>query len=250
VTDPTRASSPAAPRPGGRVVGVLLAAGAGTRAGRPKALVRDTDGTPWLALGCAALLDGGCDAVVVVLGAQADEARSLVPADPRLLVVVADVWADGLGASLRAGLAAAAGPGVGALLAGLPGGGLPDGGRSDGGRSDGGRSDGGRPRRGPHRDGPEEARCALVSLVDLPGLPPAAVARLLDGDGARSAGALRQAVFHGRPGHPVVIGRDHWDALSATLQGDAGARAYLVAHGAEQVDGSDLWDGADVDRPA
>jgi len=233
VTEPTRAPSspsgvPAGSAPGGRVVGVLLAAGAGTRAGRPKALVRDPDGTPWLERGCAALLDGGCDVVVVVLGARAGEARGLVPADPRLLVVVADDWAEGLAASLRAGLAAAAGPQVARALAGLP----------DVGTTAGAGA------------AVEEARCALVSLVDLPGLPPAAVARLLDGDGARSSSALRQAVFGGRPGHPVVIGRDHWAPLAATLHGDSGARSWLHAHGAERVDASDLWDGADVDRPA
>jgi CTP:molybdopterin cytidylyltransferase MocA len=224
VTEPTRApSSPSGVPTGGRVVGVLLAAGAGTRAGRPKALVRDPDGTPWLERGCAALLDGGCDVVVVVLGARAGEARGLVPADPRLLVVVAGDWAEGLAASLRAGLAAAAGPEVARALAEA----------ADGAGG-----------------GAEEARCALVSLVDLPGLPPAAVARLLDGEGARSASALRQAVFGGRPGHPVVIGRDHWAPLAATLHGDSGARSWLHAHGAERVDASDLWDGADVDRPA
>ncbi|ROS59269.1 molybdenum cofactor cytidylyltransferase/nicotine blue oxidoreductase [Frigoribacterium sp. PhB160] len=193
-------------------VGLLLAAGAGTRAGRPKALVRGADGTPWVARATAALLTGGCDAVVVVLGARADEARVLVPDDPRIRVVVADDWAEGLGASLRTGLRALSAP------------------------------------RRP--DGDEEARCALVSLVDLPGLPPAAVARLLDVDDAARAGSLRQAAFGGRPGHPVLVGRVHWEPLAAELAGDSGARAYLDAHGADRVDCSDLWDGADVDRPA
>lgn len=88
------------------VVGVLLAAGAGTRMGRPKALVRDPAGTPWVALGVAALLDGECDAVVVVLGAAAETARELVPVRPDVRVVVAPDWSDGPGASLAAGLRA------------------------------------------------------------------------------------------------------------------------------------------------
>lgn len=77
--------------------GLLLAAGAGTRMGRPKALV-DT----WLADAVRTLRDGGCDEVTVVLGAAVDEARDLLSGDER--VVVAMDWASGMSASLRAGL--------------------------------------------------------------------------------------------------------------------------------------------------
>ncbi|MBZ5734582.1 NTP transferase domain-containing protein [Nocardioides sp. TRM66260-LWL] len=82
-----------------QVAGLLLAAGAGRRYGRPKALVDD-----WLPRAVEALRDGGCAPVVVVLGAAADEARARVPDGVR--VVVAEGWAEGMGASLRAGLAA------------------------------------------------------------------------------------------------------------------------------------------------
>ncbi|HWR85187.1 MAG TPA: NTP transferase domain-containing protein, partial [Rhodoglobus sp.] len=51
------------------VTGIVLAAGAGTRAGGAKALRREPDGTPWLELAATALRDGGCERVVVVLGA-------------------------------------------------------------------------------------------------------------------------------------------------------------------------------------
>ena len=61
------------------VAGLLLAAGAGTRMGRPKALVVDADGTSWLARGVEALRAGGCDEVAVVLGAAVDEARGVRP---------------------------------------------------------------------------------------------------------------------------------------------------------------------------
>jgi molybdenum cofactor cytidylyltransferase/nicotine blue oxidoreductase len=81
---------------------LLLAAGAGTRMGRPKALVIDEDGTSWLARGVEVLRSGGCDEVTVVLGAAADEARALVPEE--VTVVVATDWAEGMSASLRAGL--------------------------------------------------------------------------------------------------------------------------------------------------
>ena len=94
------------------VGGLLLAAGAGRRMGRPKALVDD-----WLARGVGVLHDGGCDPVTVVLGAAAGDARRLLDAqvEPEVAVVVAADWATGMAASLRAGLAAL-GPEVTAAL--------------------------------------------------------------------------------------------------------------------------------------
>ena len=78
----------------------MLAAGAGRRFGGPKALARDPDGTPWIELAVRMLREAGCDRVLVALGASADAARALVPADARPLVVAG--WAEGLSASLRA----------------------------------------------------------------------------------------------------------------------------------------------------
>jgi CTP:molybdopterin cytidylyltransferase MocA len=181
--------------------GLLLAAGAGSRMGRPKALVRDPDGTAWLPRSVAALADGGCDPVTVVLGAAAGEAGTLVPEGVE--VVVADDWAEGQSASLRAGLRAlAAGP----------------------------------------------ADVVVVSLVDLPDVGPAVVRRLVDA--VTGPDALARAAFSGRPGHPVVIGRDHWDGVLATATGDQGARAYLAAHDVRLVECGDLATGRDVDaRP-
>lgn len=80
-----------------RVVGVLLAAGAGRRYGKPKVLVGN-----WLDTAVAALRGGGCDDVVVVLGA-AD-----VRAPAGVTTIIAPDWAAGLSASLRTGLAQAA----------------------------------------------------------------------------------------------------------------------------------------------
>src|SRR5258705_4184734 len=73
--------------------GVLLAAGAGTRYGMPKVLAEDG---AWLRGCVTALTDGGCDDVVVVLGAAVVD----VPAPAR--AVVAEGWAQGLSASVRA----------------------------------------------------------------------------------------------------------------------------------------------------
>ncbi|MFC7025528.1 nucleotidyltransferase family protein [Promicromonospora thailandica] len=87
-------------------LGIVLAAGAGRRFGGPKALARDAGGVPWVHLACRTLHDGGCAEVVVVLGADADLARALVPEGAR--PVVAADWASGVAASLRTGLTAAA----------------------------------------------------------------------------------------------------------------------------------------------
>ena len=87
-----------------------------------------------------------------------------------------------------------------------------------------------------------DATSALLTLVDLPALPLAAVRRVL------SAGVpLAQATWGGAPGHPVLIARSHWATLAASVAGDSGARAYLVANGALEVECGDLGDGGDVD---
>lgn len=83
------------------VAGLLLAAGSGSRFGGPKALVR-LDGELLVERGQRLLGDGGCDPVLVVVGAHADE----VAVHASRPVVAAD-WQTGMGASLRAGLAAA-----------------------------------------------------------------------------------------------------------------------------------------------
>lgn len=96
---------PASVAPGSAApAGIVLAAGAGTRMGRPKALVVE-NGTAWVATATALLSDSGCSPVIVVLGASAERARVLVPGFAR--VVIAENWESGMSASLRAGLAAA-----------------------------------------------------------------------------------------------------------------------------------------------
>jgi len=194
-----------------RIAGVVLAAGAGTRFGGPKALATHPDGTPWLATAVRALADAGCSPVLVVLGAGADAAEAMLAARPeadRAVVVRADGWADGMSASLRAALGAAA-----AL------------------------------------DPPPVALAVALAVVpvDVPDLDAATVRRVLDAADVDPT-TLRQAVFRGRPGHPALIGRDHWPPLAAAVRGDAGARPYLAAHAAQLVEAADLSTGADVDR--
>ena len=98
----------------GDVAGLLLAAGAGRRLGCPKALVK-LGGAPLTERGLGTLRTGGCRPVMVVLGAAAEEvrqARSLGDA----VVVVNDAWSDGMGGSVRAGLAEARRSGAAAVL--------------------------------------------------------------------------------------------------------------------------------------
>ncbi|MFD0365200.1 NTP transferase domain-containing protein [Nocardia sp. GCM10030253] len=99
--DPARGAG----RTGGpECVGIVLAAGAGTRYGKPKVLA---EGGAWLHAAVAALRGGGCDPIIVVLGATGPSPEIVdLPAGVRH-VWAAD-WATGLGASFRAGLIAAA----------------------------------------------------------------------------------------------------------------------------------------------
>jgi nicotine blue oxidoreductase len=86
--------------------GLLLAAGQGRRYGMPKALA-ERDGRRWVDLALDVLRAGGCDPLVVVLGAAAAEVREVATLDGALIVENRD-WAEGIGSSLRAGLAALA----------------------------------------------------------------------------------------------------------------------------------------------
>ena len=121
------------------LIGIVLAAGAGSRLGRPKALMRTADGEPWVARAARLLRAAGCNHVLVVLGAAAAEATDLVPADSDILVV--ENWADGMGESLRQALCAA-------LAGAAPAGAAP-------------------------------ADAALITLVDLPDLPLEVANRIL-----------------------------------------------------------------------
>ena len=182
------------------LAGLLLAAGAGTRMGRPKALVGDHGG-PWLTRGVETLTAGGCSTVTVVLGAGAEDAVPLLDGLGVDLVLAAD-WTEGMSASLRAGLRSLA-------------------------RS--------------------EATGCLVHLVDLPDVTPDVIARLVAA-GPDAPDLLARATYDGRPGHPVLLGRDHWAGVLETLTGDEGARAYLSAHPTTAVECGDLASGHDVDR--
>lgn len=181
------------------VQGLLLAAGAGTRMGMPKALVADDAGS-WLVRGVRALGDGGCSGVTVVLGARSSEAVSLLDGLGVDVVIAAD-WEEGMSASLRSGLRAL----------------------------------------------PPDVDAGLVLLVDLPDLTADVVRRVVEA--ADGPGALARATYDGRPGHPVLIGRDHWSGVVASATGDRGARDYLESRAHLEVECGDLASGSDADTP-
>jgi CTP:molybdopterin cytidylyltransferase MocA len=191
------------------VAGLLLAAGAGRRMGTPKALLRDERDVPYVDRALGRLFDGGCALVTVVLGAAVDDVRAILDehgwgVDDAVDVVVADDWAEGMGASLRAGLRALA-------------------------------------------SGPDDVTATLVSLVDLPDVDEAVVARVLAADDRNDV--LARATYDGVPGHPVLLGRDHWAGIAQTATGDRGARDYLRGRDVLAVECGDLATGRDVDTP-
>lgn len=182
------------------IAGLLLAAGAGRRYGMPKALV---DGGAWMRRAVTTLTDGGCDQVLVVVGAQADEVIPLVPASAG--AVVAADWDEGMGASLRVGLAELG------------------------------------------RTAAPQVHAALVHLVDLPDVDASVVRRLA---ALASPSVVARAGFDSQPGHPVLLGRQHWADIVSRAHGDRGARDWLAGRSdLIVVDCSDLASGIDVDRP-
>ncbi|HZX05163.1 nucleotidyltransferase family protein [Kribbella sp.] len=205
----------------GRVAGLVLAAGAGRRMGTPKALIRDAAGVAWVVRTARLLAEAGCTPVVVVVGASADRARAELVGEPVDVVEAAD-WSEGMGASLRTGLTYLQSH---SLPPAAASGSTPPSARSASGAG-------------------LSAEAAVVLPVDVPGLTVAALERVMSGAGAD---VLVRATYDGAPGHPVVIGRAHWDGVIASARGDEGARAYLRTHDAALVECADVADGADVD---
>jgi CTP:molybdopterin cytidylyltransferase MocA len=93
---------------------------------------------------------------------------------------------------------------------------------------------------------PTRVDAVLVTLVDMPGMTPAALERMA----AHAApDALAVATYDGVRGHPVLLGREHWAGVAATATGDEGARRYLAEHEVTEVDCTGLADPVDLDVP-
>lgn len=129
---------------------------------------------------------------------------------PDAVVTVAANWADGMGASLRTALTV-----------------LPE-----------------------HAP---DATAAVIVLVDQPDLTPEAVRRVGAAASDVPTGSLpdkaAMAVYAGRRGHPVALGRATWSEVAAVASGDRGARDWLAAHPDRviEVDCDGLGSDRDVD---
>jgi nicotine blue oxidoreductase len=156
-----------------------------------------------------------------VLGAAADEVRARAELSGAIVVVNPE-WAGGMGSSLRTGLAALAGASGAADPPGAPGMVDPPGAPRM--ADPPGRAGAAGP---PGRAVLAGVDAACVLLVDTPGITAAAVRRVA---GLAAPGALAMATYHGEPGHPVLLGRDHWGAVAELAVGDVGARRYLARH--------------------
>jgi len=197
------------------VAGVLLAAGSGSRLGRPKALVV-VGGKSMASRGITLLRDGGTNPVIVVTGATGPDTAvtgpeagvtgpGTGPDDSGLSVISVHNpdWPSGMGSSLAVGLGAV----------------------------------------------PDECTAVVLALADQPLVGPQAVRRLL---AAYAAGAgVAVACYDGRPRNPVLISREHWPAVIALASGDVGARPFLRAHQAlvTEVECGDTGRPDDVDSP-
>lgn len=89
----------------GLQVGVLLAAGASRRMGRPKALIEGSGGQCFLVRLVETLRSGGCGAVIAVAGCHVSEIAAHLPRGA--LLVHNEDWARGQLTSVRRGLEAA-----------------------------------------------------------------------------------------------------------------------------------------------
>lgn len=193
--------------PNSDIAGIVLAAGAGSRLGVPKGLLRTACGKPVVASLCDQLTAAGLSEIVVVTGAAAEAVAAGVPAGAR--ATHAPDWQDGLSASLRAGLRAVA-----------------------------------------DASADERIRAVVILLADVPDITAAAIEAVIAAARVQSIEtSLVRATFGERPGHPVVIGSQHWQQVIDTAAGDSGAKAVFASGAVREVDCRHLCAGTDIDTP-
>jgi len=203
-----------------KVAGLVLAAGGGSRLGRPKAEVV-VGGRRLVDLAIGSCARAGMNPVVVVLGAvwltpmpladsldadTPDAADAGAPDAPEIWLVENGDWATGMASSLKAGLAALElDPGIDAVV---------------------------------------------VTLVDTISVGEQHLRRV--GSALKDGATAVVATYDGRPRTPVGLAREVWADVAATVAGDEGARGWLRAHSdlVANVECADLGSWTDIDTPA
>ncbi|HEY8618885.1 MAG TPA: NTP transferase domain-containing protein, partial [Dermatophilaceae bacterium] len=198
----------------------VLAAGGGSRLGRPKAEVV-VGGRRLVDLAIGSCARAGMNPVVVVLGAVwltpmplADSLDADIPdapdADapdaPEIWLVENGDWATGMASSLKAGLAALElDPGIDAVV---------------------------------------------VTLVDTISVGEQHLRRV--GSALKAGATAAVATYDGRARTPVGLAREVWADVAATVAGDEGARGWLRAHSdlVTNVECADLGSWTDIDTSA
>ena len=182
--------------------------------GMPKALIRLAGGKSLLTKSLETLREGGCDDIVVVLGADEPFVRKAlevwaeridaIMGDGQLLLVSNDQYADGISTSVRVGL-----------------------------------------------QGAQQLKCrpeaVIIQLVDTPQISPDAIDRVRK---VAAPSALAVATYDDVIGHPMLIGRDHWGPIASSITGDVGARQYLNGRDdLQRITCDGLGSPVDVDTP-
>lgn len=203
-----------------KVAGLVLAAGGGSRLGRPKAEVV-VGGRRLVDLAIGSCARAGMNPVVVVLGAVwltpmplADSLDADIPdapdaeaADaPEIWLVENGDWATGMASSLKAGLAALElDPGIDAVV---------------------------------------------VTLVDTISVGEQHLRRV--GSALKAGATAAVATYDGKARTPVGLAREVWADVAATVAGDEGARGWLAARPqlVTDVECADLGPWTDIDTPA
>ena len=203
-----------------KIAGLVLAAGGGSRLGRPKAEVV-VGGRRLVDLAIGSCARAGMNPVVVVLGAVwltpmplADSLDADIPdapdADapdaPEIWLVENGGWATGMASSLKAGLAALElDPGIDAVV---------------------------------------------VTLVDTISVGEQHLRRV--GSALKAGATAAVATYDGKARTPVGLAREVWADVAATVAGDEGARGWLRAHSdlVTNVECADLGSWTDIDTSA